>query len=130
MLRRQCGDLCGPVVEESIGDDDQSTATLLQKGCESSLDFGLVAGMQDLDLQPERTRGLLRLPRIRLRFRIVRVQQAADYRGRGYCLMQRFELFGHDRAGKAGDARNVAARSVEACDETEFDWIAGNRKRI
>src|SRR6516225_10872402 len=74
-------------------------------------------------------RGLLRLPRIRLRFRIVRVQEAADYRGRGYCLMQRFELFGHDRAGKGGDARNVAARSVEACDETEFDWIAGNRKK-
>src|SRR5262249_56236756 len=52
-------------------------------------------------------------------------QQASDYRGRGYCLMHRFELLRHDRAGKAGDARNVAARSRQACDEATAERIVG-----
>ena len=50
MVRRQCGESFVPAVEESVGDDDQSTGTPLRKSCESPLDFGFVVSMEDFDL--------------------------------------------------------------------------------
>src|SRR5215831_1510157 len=102
MLRRQCDELLRPAVEESVRHYNQGAYALL----------------------PKRSRGFLRLSRMRLRIWIIRVHEAADHQGCGYGLVQRFELFGHDCAGNAGYARNVAARSVKASNEAELDWIA------
>ena len=55
---RQVGELDSPVGEEGVGADEQCVGALARKGFEGRIDLTAGAGVEDLDLQPQRAQPL------------------------------------------------------------------------
>ena len=64
---RQRDDLIAPAVEERIGANDERAGPLLDHGCEGRVDVAFGAGIQDMELQPQRARRRLQVFRLRSR---------------------------------------------------------------
>ena len=54
MAQRQRGELFGPAVQESVREDHERDGAQLGQPCKNRFKVTLVAGMQDMELQPER----------------------------------------------------------------------------
>jgi hypothetical protein len=59
VTERQCGELLAPALEEWIGDDHEPARPKLGQVCKDRIKVALAAGMQDMELQPQRTGGSL-----------------------------------------------------------------------
>src|SRR5258708_33916506 len=56
------------------------------------------------------------------------IYEKADCTGRGLETVQKFHLLAGQAIHQEGNARDVVAGPVEACDNTEFDRVATHRK--
>jgi hypothetical protein len=74
----------------------------LSKGCEGRLDVALVAGIQNMNLQPKNARCRLRVSALLLGGWAGRVDEHADFGGFRHHLAQHLQLFGHQSAAVKG----------------------------
>src|SRR5258708_3783482 len=65
---------------------------------------------------------------ITLCVRVFWIYEKADCTGRGHQTVQQFHLLAGQAIHQEGNARDVVAGPVEACDNTEFDRVATHRK--
>ena len=79
-----------------------------------------------MKLQPEDTRGLLRLSCIGLGVRIARVYEHADHGGVGLGFVQHLQPDRRRGGGKEAHARHIAARPGEAGDEAKLDRVTAD----
>ena len=124
MARRQIGNLFGPAAEVRIAADEERSGPLLDQACEGRVDLAFGAGSQHDELQPERARRSLGLIQFQLGIRIVRVHQHGDDRGVGNELVQQLQSLRREQIGEESDARDIAARPVEARDKSVLDRVA------
>ena len=77
-----------------------------------------------IELQPERTRRRLEVSGLAHGERIVGVQEIADQGGFGHQFVEQLQPFRRNGADEKADARDIAARPVEAGDEAKLDRVA------
>jgi hypothetical protein len=102
-----------------------SVRSELGKTGERCVELAFGAGMQDVDLQPERMRRLLHVSRLGLGSRILRVHERTDNLGCGYQIVQQSQSFRHQLGTQLGHAGDVAIRPIEAGHQAERDWVTG-----
>ena len=83
MARRQRDKPRALAVEESIVSDEERSNSALDEGCEGSLKVAFVAGVQDIDVPPERARCLLGISRLGIGIWEIRIHEHADHDGVG-----------------------------------------------
>src|SRR5262245_41769027 len=82
-----------------------------------------MCGVHHQDLPPDDATRFLQVSRLGLEFKKVRVAQHGDDGSCGHQLVQQSEQLGGQGSNDKDDAGDVAARSVEACDQTSSDGI-------
>ena len=81
-----------------------------------------------MQLPSERARGLLRIRRLTLRFRIIRIHDQGDDSGVGEKLVQKPERFATQFYAEPAHPRDVPARPIEAGHEAGLDGVDAARK--
>src|SRR5262245_62822111 len=84
--------------------------------------------MEDMKVQPKRPRRELRVPRLTLGKLIGWVDEERNDSRHGDDLMQQLELLRRNLHIQRGHARDVAARSAQAGDQSKLDWVARGLK--
>ena len=123
-----CGqgrELFPPRSEEVAGADDERAGSQLDQTRERRIDLSFGAGVQDMDLQPERARCLLHVARLGLGSGIFLVHEQADDLGCGYQIVQQAQSLRHQLGVQLGYAGDVATRLIQAGYEAERDRITG-----
>ena len=129
MACRQGGELSAPAIEEGIGADHETAGSLLDQGCECRFELALAACPQHKDLQPEGAGRRLQVSSIGLgENRIGRVDEERNDGFAGQQVMQQLKLLLRYHAGQCGDAREVAARSVQAGDKSNLDRVGAGHE--
>jgi hypothetical protein len=82
-----------------------------------------VCGVHHQDLPSDGATRFLQVSRLDFKFNKVRVAQHGDDGSLGNQLVQQPEQLGRQGSNDKDDARDVAARSVEACDQASSDRI-------
>ena len=113
-----------PAVEVRIAGDVKRSGPLLDEVCEGRVDLAFAAGSKHDELQPSAPRRHLRLVQLQLGIRIVRVHEHGDDGGIGNELVQQLQSLRREQIGEEGDARDIAARPVEAGDKSVLDRVA------
>src|SRR5262245_19300448 len=110
--------------------DEQGVGTLACNRGKGRLDLASGAGVDNLNLNPDRAGGFRNASQRRLRARdIAWIDQHHDTSGLGHELTQQPQPLGHDLGGQEIDARRVAARPGKAGDQTVPDRVAGDAER-
>ena len=102
---------------------DQRTGPELRKACEGCVDLSCGACAQDVKLNPERARGVLRRSRFGLDNRVGRIDQHCDNGCIWQQFMQNLELLSRQIARQDRHAREVAAGAAEAGSEAELHRV-------
>jgi hypothetical protein len=124
VTRGQCRELVASNEEERIGADDESAGLPLHEGCESGVDLGFAADLQDKDLYPLRACRRLHLADNELGTRAVRIHEQTHYPGLGSQLGQQFEPLGQQLDIHVAHTSKVAARPRETGDQSGRGWVA------
>jgi hypothetical protein len=128
VAERQRGDPFNPGQQECIRANHEPAGSQLRQAREGQLDLRFSAGMQDADLHPADTGRRLQLSRERLVVGTGRVEERGNHgRGRNQ-LMKELQLLRPQLHGQIGGAREVAARSIEAGDQSKLDRVAPSGK--
>src|SRR6266516_1519677 len=128
MARRQHYEDMTPAVEKRIDGDDKCVGPLFHQRHKCRIKVALAAGFQNDDLLPEGVSGCLYVPLLIFRSRIVRVHEKADRRGFGDQFVQQPQPLRLQASKVDGRTCHVAPWTVEAGDQTEFDWVAVHRE--
>jgi hypothetical protein len=84
--------------------------------------------MKDMNLEPKRTSRDPHIFRLRRGGREVRIEQDGNVSGFGLQLVQDLQFLRPKGVQKEGNARNVSARTVEACYKSDPDRIGAGRE--
>src|SRR5262249_39214702 len=74
-MRRECHELLAPAEKQGIGAEHEHANMLIDKLCEGGVDLAYRAGIQDMELQPQRGCRLARVSRNRIGIWVVRIYQ-------------------------------------------------------
>jgi len=107
-----------PVGIEYIALDDQAAGVPLGERSEGSVDLLFLAGGQNEDLPPDLARRSLHDFLVFRRLRGIWVDEDADRRVRRHQLAEKLQAFREQRARGHRDARDIAARPIEAGDHS------------
>jgi hypothetical protein len=121
-----CGEinkLSGADGEERVSKNNKSADFPLDQILEGLIEFACSASANDLKLQAQRARCVLRSRRFPLRLRIIWVRQDTDHRGLGHEFMEQAERLDAKLFDQKAHACDVAARPAETWHQTRFDWI-------
>ena len=125
--RRQVSELHPPAVEERVGDYEDGIQPFAHQGSEGCVDLGNGAGVDDMDLQPDRARRRIHFFQVGLGAHgIGWIDQHGDTSGRGGQLAQQPQPLCRQLAEEKIDTSCVATRPVEASDQTQLDGIISN----
>src|SRR5262249_12662710 len=125
VVDRQGGELLGPAIEDCIGADHERAGSQLGQGREDRIEIAFGAGMQDMQLHSEDAGRRLQVSQYGLGIGIGWVDERGNDGRRWYQLVRQLQSFRHYLHVQLGHARDVAARPIEASDETELNRIAG-----
>ena len=120
MARRQCGELFASGYEEWVGADHERAGSQLDQGCEGRIEIAFVAGMQDMELQPEGAGRRLQVSQLWSRQSgLVGLTSSAMTVAVGTNSRSSSSRFGPSSAFKVTPV-SVAARPVQAGDEAKL----------
>ena len=114
-------------VQEPAGTHEQRAGPTCDGGCKGGLDLAFARGIEHDEWPTHRPRGGLHV-RSLLDVGIIRVHQHRDGRRLGHQLAQQLESVRPHGGAEKDDARDIAARPVEAGDEAQRDGVAPVRK--
>src|SRR6266566_4483849 len=125
VARRQRNKLGAPIVEKWIGGNDQGIDVLLIYGSESSLEVAFAAGIQDMNLAPERVDRRFQFCELRLADRIMWICKHSNGGSCGNQLKQKPQPLCR-KLGRTEhcDARDITAGSINAGDYPEHHRVA------
>jgi hypothetical protein len=101
---------------------------LLHETRECRVDIVAAARILDDELQSERLRRCLRVAHLGLGSWIFLVDQKPDHSRVWNQLVEQLQPFGRECVVQKGRSSDIAARSVKAGNETEFDCVAADRE--
>ena len=128
MARRQRDDLFPTASQERAAADEQRAGLALDESCKGGLDVAVAAGIENDELLPDRLRRGLHVSSLRLGSRSVRVDEHGNRCRLGHQLAQQLQPLRPQLAAEKADARDVAARPVEAGDKAVLDRVAAGRE--
>src|SRR5262245_63118883 len=99
-MRRECHELLAPAEKQGIGAEHEHANMLIDKLCEGGVDLAYRAGIQDMELQPQRGCRLARVSRNRIGIWVVRIYQHGGDGHVGKELMDQAEPFLSQGGGK------------------------------
>src|ERR1039458_3224377 len=101
--------------KEYIGGDHEPARLQLDYVCKGNLEVTFGAGIQDMEIQPERVGRRQHLPRLALsKSGIGRVNEQGDDAGRRKQLVQQLQPLRRYLHARLSHARDVAARAVRS----------------
>ena len=128
MSRCKPDDLCALVGKERLGVDEQRSNPMLDERSERQINLAFRAGFADHHGLPERRRRRLYVSRIRLSVRIFRIDEEPITAAFGTRSCSRSISLPAKPLTRKLTPVMFAARSVEACNDAEFDRVAAHRK--
>src|SRR5215470_11219898 len=123
MACRQGGELDATRLEKRAGTDRKSADLLLGETGKGGLDVGAGADGEDFDLPPDRGSRRSQVCDLGVGIEVVHINERGKPRGSRQQLMQEPKPLGRKFQTHAGEAREVAARSIETCHKTKLDWV-------
>src|SRR5262249_21295201 len=118
-------ELCRPPIEEFASADYERVCSELDQTRERCVDLTFGAGIQDMDLQPNRVRRLLHVFRLGLGSGIFRVHEQTDNFGCRHRVVQQSHSLRYLLGGLPSYMGNVVPRSVEAFPGSGYFWAVG-----
>jgi hypothetical protein len=116
------------LLKKPVGSYEESIR-LTRKVGEGRLDLAAGARLENCNLQAERAGSFRQIPRRSFGSRSIgRIDQHGNASGLGHNLVQKPEPFGGEVGHEKIDSGRVAARPVEAGDETKLDRVHSNAK--
>jgi hypothetical protein len=112
-----------PASEKGPGADEEGVGPLAPKACEGCVDLSAGFGIEDLDLQPHGASSRFDVCHQGLGQWKGWIDQHGNTSGRGHHLAQQFQPLCRQFTREKIDACQVAPRSGEAGDETNFDRV-------
>jgi hypothetical protein len=128
MPRRQRDQLLAPTVEVRVSTDEQPSNSLPHQACEGRFELTFAARGRDVDLPSDAASRDVHVGRLRLNGRIGRIEQLADDSRVGQQLVQKLQAFPLHERSEQNEAGRIAARPVDAGDQTRFDRVDGTRE--
>ena len=125
MMCRERNNLRAPADEKPTDIDQECSTTPVGGRRESRIDFIDGAGMQDDELLPDASSCCLQVRHILGRSDTGRIRDDSNNGSLRHEFADQLEPLRPQLNAQVGRASDVAARSVEASDETELDRVAG-----
>src|SRR5262249_53947920 len=122
LLTRQGNNLATTIHEEWISNSDKSSDRIMLEGRERLIELQVSTGVDDLDLLIERLSRRLHHTQLHFCVRVFRVYEHRKARAAWDQLAQNLDPFGFGFRNKQVDPGRVAARLIEACDQTQLYW--------
>src|SRR5262249_50431029 len=123
MARCQSHELCAPFIEQFAGTDQKRVCSKLQQLHERSIDLGFVAGIQDVNLYPNRACRFVHLSGLAVGSGIALINERSDDLRCRDQVVQQPNSFRHQFGSWLGYASDVAGRPTKAADEAERDRV-------
>src|SRR5262249_29793751 len=114
--------------EERIGADKERAGTLLGNSRERRVDLAFAIGSQDSQLQRKHTCSRLHVSQLSFGPWKIRIHEYRNFAGKGSEFADQSQLLGAELDEQVVHARHIAARPVQAGDETQSDRIIPGRE--
>ena len=108
------------VQKQNIGGDKQAACVEPNQGGKNAVEIALAGGVHGMDLLSGSACSFFYVFPLSLGIRVVRINEHADHSGVWGQLVQQFQSLCRQGSNVVVDARDVAARPVNAGDEAEL----------